>query len=159
MCLLSQMTARRFLPSMKWSGKGRRGLSPGGLRKRGFRTAIIERRFTSDFRVGEDDPAVALCGVDNGLARRALEDVGFGRIIEAGLGQGIRDFLGFRTHLLPGSRRARDIWPPDEEDPEIRIDLPAYQAMEATGADRCGLTQIAGRTVGAPFVGAIAVKP
>lgn len=124
--------------------------------RRGFRTAIIERRFCSDFQVGEDDPAVALCGVDNALARRAIEDVGFGTVIEAGLGHGIRDFLGFRTHLFPGSRNARDIWAPDEEDREIRIDLPAYQDLEATGADRCGLTQLAGRTVGAPFVGAVA---
>jgi hypothetical protein len=32
---------------------------------------------------------------------------------------------------------------------------PAYQALEATGADQCGLTKLAGRTVGAPFVGAV----
>lgn len=124
--------------------------------RRGFRTAIVERRFASDFRIGADDPAVALCGVDNALARSMLEDVGFARVIEAGLGHGVRDFLGFRTHLFPGSRKACDIWRGEEEDPEIRIDLAAYQSLEATGADRCGLTQLASRTVGAPFVGAVA---
>jgi len=123
---------------------------------RGFRTAIIERRFASDFRVGADDPAVALCGVDNALARSALEDAGFARVIEAGLGYGIRDYLGFRTHVFPGSRRAHDIWRAEENGREIRTDLPAYQALEATGADQCGLTKLAGRTVGAPFVGAVA---
>ena len=124
--------------------------------KRGFRTAIIERRFASDFRVGADDPAVALCGVDNALARSALEDAGFSRVIEAGLGYGIRDYLGFRTHVFPGSRRAHDIWRTEESGREVRTDLPAYQALEATGADQCGLTKLAGRTVGAPFVGAVA---
>jgi hypothetical protein len=123
---------------------------------RGFRTAIMERRFASDFRVGGDDPAVALCGVDNALARSTLEDVGFARVIEAGLGYGIRDYLGFRTHTFPGSRRAHDIWRAEENGWEIRTDLPAYQALEATGADQCGLTKLAGRTVGAPFVGAVA---
>jgi len=124
--------------------------------RRRFRTAIVERRFRPDFRVGTDDPAVALCGVDNALARAALEDVGFGRIIEAGLGGGTSDFLGFRTHVFPGARKAQDIWRCDAADSAIRLDLPAYKSLAASGADRCGLTQLAGRTVGAPFVGAIA---
>ena len=123
---------------------------------RGFETTIIERRFSSDFRVGSDDPSIALCGVDNALARSALEDVGFARVIEVALGAGTKDFLGFRTHLFPGSRRARDIWRAGDGGKETRIDLPAYESLAAAGANRCGLTQLAGRTVGAPFVGAIA---
>lgn len=124
--------------------------------RRGFKTAIVERRFGADFRVGAHEPSVALCGVDNALARSALEDVGFGRIVEAGLGGGTSDFLGFRTHLFPGARKARDIWRDAAPEKNVRLDLPAYQSLAATGADRCGLTQLAGRTVGAPFVGAIA---
>ncbi len=123
---------------------------------RGFKTSIVERRFAADFRVGADDPAVALCGVDNAFARGALEDAGFARVIEAGLGYGIRDYLGFRTHVFPGSRSARDIWRSGEDGREVSTDLPAYRALEASGADQCGLTQLAGRTVGAPFVGAVA---
>lgn len=124
--------------------------------RRGFRTAIVERRFSPDFKVGSDEPALALCGVDNALARSALENVGFARVIEAGLGSGISDFLGFRTHVFPGTRKARDIWQSGSESDGNRIDLPAYRALAAAGLDRCGLTQLAGRTVGAPFVGAIA---
>lgn len=124
--------------------------------RRGFRTAIVERRFAPDFRVASHEPAVALCGVDNELARSALEDVGFGRIVEAGLGGGTSDFLGFRTHIFPGARKARDIWSGGTTGDAARIDLPAYRSLAATGADRCGLTQLAGRTVGAPFVGAVA---
>lgn len=124
--------------------------------RRGFKSAIVERRFAADFRVSAHEPMVALCGVDNALARAALEDVGFGRIIEAGLGGGTSDYLGFRTHLFPGARKAHDIWHNEAAKKAIRIDLPAYRSLAAAGVDQCGLTQLAGRTVGAPFVGAIA---
>ena len=122
--------------------------------QRGFTTTIIERRFDSNFRVDSDEPELALCGVDNTLARSALEDVGFTKVIEAGLGGGTRDFLGFRTHVFPGARKARAVWKQSNANRNIRIDLPAYEKLAAAGFDRCGLTQLAGRTVGAPFVGA-----
>ena len=72
--------------------------------RRGFRTTIVERPFRADFQVSPHEPALALCGVDNPLARSALEDVGFEGVIEAGLGSGTSDFLGFRTHVFPGAR-------------------------------------------------------
>jgi len=125
---------------------------------RGFEAAIVERPFTADFRVSRNEPAVALCGVDNGLARSALEDVGFARVIEAGLGGGTRDFLGFRMHVFPGARQARELWTTAADDRTTLTDLPAYRALAAAGIDPCGLTQLAGRTVGAPFVGAIAAS-
>jgi len=124
--------------------------------QRGFVTSIVERSFAADFRVGPGEPSVALCGVDNALARMALEDVGFRRVIEAGLGKGTRDFLGFRTHVFPGPRKARELWKEEQKESEVNINLPAYKALADAGHDRCGLTQLAGRTVGAPFVGAIA---
>jgi hypothetical protein len=34
--------------------------------------------------------------------------------------------------------------------------MPAYQALKEAGMDPCGLTQLASRTVGVPFVGLIA---
>lgn len=126
--------------------------------KRGFRTRIVERAFAPNFRVEANEPSVALCGVDNALARTALEEVGFTRVIEAGLGKGTSDFLAFRTHTFPGSRCASDLWSDADESDGVTIDLPAYKALAAAGLDRCGLTQLAGLTVGAPFVGAIAAS-
>ena len=128
----------------------------GWAEQRGFKTATIERKFNSDFRVHSDEPSLALCGVDNEPARSVLENVGFSKVIEAGLGGGTDDFLGFRTHVFPGGRRAKDIWEPVEINRVARIDLPAYEKFAIDGVDQCGLTQLAGRTVGAPFVGAIA---
>src|SRR5262249_25246637 len=61
---------------------------------RGFRTAIVERPFAADFKIQPREPSVALVGVDNALARQSMEDVGFARVVEAGLGRGPQDFLG-----------------------------------------------------------------
>jgi hypothetical protein len=123
---------------------------------RGFQTRLVERRFEAGFRVNADEPQVALSGVDNPAARRALEDVGFVRVLEAGLGEGVSDFLGIRLHSFPAKRSARAVWPEEGERATADVDKPAYLEMAEQGADECGLTLLAGRTVGAPFVGAVA---
>ena len=122
---------------------------------RGFKTSIIERTFAADFRIQARDPAVALIGVDNGLARQAVEEVGFERVIEAGLGRGPQDFLGFDVHTFPASKLAREVWQGGASS-EINIDHPAYAALLSASKDRCGTLRLAGRSIGAPFVGATA---
>jgi hypothetical protein len=59
---------------------------------------------------------------------------------------------------LPASRRAADIWSKQVGDPtsDDIEQQPAYQKLKADGMDACGLTQLASRTVGVPFVGLIA---
>jgi hypothetical protein len=60
-------------------------------------------------------------------------------------------------HTFPATRRAREMWSrhigESEAAPET---MPAYQRLKAAGMDSCGLTQLASRTVGVPFVGLIA---
>ncbi len=124
---------------------------------RGFKTAIVERSFSADFRVGLREPAVALIGVDNALGRQAVEDVGFERVIEAGLGRGPQDFLGIDLHTFPASKPAREIWR-ETAASEADIAQPAYAAMLEQSKDRCGTVRLAGRTIGAPFVGAVAAS-
>ncbi|MCL4239724.1 MAG: thiamine biosynthesis protein ThiF [Dehalococcoidia bacterium] len=123
---------------------------------RGFRTTIVERRFAADFKVSIEEPNVALCGVDNALARAALEDVGFERVIEAGLGTGTQEYLAFQVHTFPATRSARSLWGRGGSavSAESLVERPAYRALAVEGLDECGLTTLAGRTVGAPFVGA-----
>lgn len=121
---------------------------------RGFAATIQERLFEADFRRQPDEPAVALCGLDNGLGRRALDQVGFDFVVEAGLGRGYRDFRAIRLHTLPASRSATQIWRAESaaDGPKHQ---PAYTGMLARGElDRCGVTLLAGKAVGAPFVGA-----
>jgi hypothetical protein len=124
--------------------------------RRGFTTAIHERLFDASFRRQDDEPAVALCGLDNGAGRQALDQVGFDLVVEAGLGRGHRDFRAIRLHTLPASRPASQIWRGTQADDQVE-DRPAYKGMLTSGAlDRCGVTLLAGKAVGAPFVGAAA---
>ena len=122
---------------------------------RGFRTQIIERRFSDNFCVDPQEPVVALIGVDNTLARTFAASTGFSRVIEAGLGAGEQDFLGVSMHTLPAQKSAREIWPiPVAASKDL--DKPAYRDLVQRTGDTCGTTNLAGRTVGAPFVGAFA---
>ena len=123
---------------------------------RGFRTSLVERRFADDFKVTGDEPRVALCGVDNAPSRADLEDVGFERVIEAGLGAGTQEYLAFQTHTLPARRSARQRWGAQgyQTNGNHVADNPAYRELAQDGLDDCGITTLAGRTVGASFVGA-----
>jgi hypothetical protein len=124
--------------------------------RRGFETAICERRFDAGFTRRDDEPSVALCGLDNALGRRALDGVGFGLVVEAGLGRGHRDFRTMRLHVLPGTRPASEIWREREAQPAPKVS-PAYEDLLERGElDKCGMTLLAGKAVGAPFVGAVA---
>lgn len=124
--------------------------------RRGFSTVVQERLFDASFRCQDGEPAVALCGLDNGVGRQALDQVGFDFVVEAGLGRGHRDFRAVRLHTMPASRPASQIWRDAQADDQVE-DRPAYQGLLASGAlDRCGVTLLAGKAVGAPFVGATA---
>jgi len=122
---------------------------------RGFEASIVERDFASNFVIGPREPSVALIGVDNALARQAIEDVGFGRVIEAGLGRGPQDFLGIDLHTFPVSKPAREVWSQAGAS-DADITLPAYRAMLEQSGDRCGTIRLAGCSIGAPFVGSAA---
>ncbi len=123
--------------------------------QRGFRTRIVERRFAANFEINAEEPQVALCGVDNQAARAALEDVGFTQIIEAGLGRGTEEYLAFQMHCFPAERTARQRWKSvDVTKSDDAFEKPAYESLAAQGVDKCGITMLANRSVGASFVGA-----
>lgn len=124
--------------------------------QRGFATVLHERMFAADFKRQAEEPGVALCGLDNAVGRRALDQVGFDFIVEAGLGRGHRDFRTMRLHVLPGRRTAAEIWKRRREDEKVE-ERPAYGKLLEDGVlDRCGMTLLASKAVGAPFVGSVA---
>lgn len=124
--------------------------------RRGFETCVCERRFDAGFTRRDDEPGVALCGLDNALGRRALDGVGFDLVVEAGLGRGHRDFRTMRLHVLPGTRPASEIWR-ERAALSAPAPAPAYEDLLRRGElDKCGMTLLAGKAVGAPFVGAVA---
>jgi hypothetical protein len=122
------------------------------MERRGFRTSIVERRFDEAFHVRTDEPQVALFGVDNALARRALGEVGFKLVVEAGLGSGAKDFRAIRVHTFPGPKDPRDLWGAPARE-VANADTRAYAHLKSLGLDQCGVTLLAGKAVGAPFVG------
>lgn len=125
------------------------------LEARGYQTALVERRFDEFQRVGAIEPRVALFGVDTPAARRVLEGAGFSHVIDAGLGSGYRDFKAIRVRTFPGPSSAAGLWAANVDEPKV-VKAPAYQALLAAGADPCGVTTLATRSVGAPFVGCVA---
>jgi hypothetical protein len=125
---------------------------------RGFTTTICERLFDASVRRQIGEPAIGICGLDNALGRLALDKAGFDFVVEAGLGRGHRDFRTMRIHTLPNGRAANSLWSSDGIAEAVE-EVPAYQAMLTNSElDKCGVTLLAGRAVGAPFVGAAAAS-
>lgn len=139
-------------------GKKKTRTTAAWAEQRGFNVSIHERLFGADFARQPDEPSVALCGLDNALGRRALDQVGFDFVVEAGLGRGHSDFRTIRLHTLPAARSAATIWIAADRSEDLG-DRPGYQKMLTDGdLDRCGITLLAGKGVGAPFVGAVAAS-
>lgn len=125
--------------------------------RRGFTASIHERMFDADFQRQGSEPGVALCGLDNAEGRRALDQVGFDMVIEAGLGRGYRDFRTMRLHTLPGPHPSAELWKQAAPAGGIVEDRPAYARLMAEGIlDQCGMTMLAGKAIGAPFTGSVA---
>lgn len=124
------------------------------LESRGFKTSIVERRFDENCKVQAQEPRTAFLGVDNIAARRVLEGAGFRLAIDAGLGSGYTDFRCIRVRTFPGPSRAADLWSSESEGTQTLAK--AYQRLLEDGAEPCGVTTLASRAVGAPFVGCVA---
>jgi hypothetical protein len=156
-CLALSNDSTSILTSGDVLGRMKTRWTAEWLEARGFITHLEERRFGDWTRRQGDEPAVALCGVDNAIARTALEDVGFGLVIESGLGAGPESFRNFAMHTFPGSRLAKELWPTtlSIQAPDVSH-MPAYADLKGKGADACGLAQLSSRTVGVPFVGLVA---
>ncbi len=134
------------------------------LESRGLATFISERRFGAGFAGDATEPAMALAGFDKPEPRRSLEAAGLAYAVDAGLGRGAR-YLDIVLQSFPGSRRAADAFPEaPARSPGDLAAAPAYAAaireLEARGMSRdaaaCGVAELAGRTAGAAFVGAVA---
>ncbi|MDR5751295.1 MULTISPECIES: hypothetical protein [unclassified Caballeronia] len=143
------------LTATKDNGRKKTRVVAEWLESRGFSTAIVERYFSGDTRKGQGEPSLLFCGVDNPEARRELENVGASLIIEAGLGSRHDDFQSVRMHSFPASRTTAQTWPQKpQREPVLGnfyVDL-----LEKGELGQCGVVELAGKAVGAAFVGAFA---
>ena len=147
-------------------GRTKARIVAAALESLGIKTRIVERRFDKGFRPFGDEPTLAFAGFDDPQPRRLLEEAGFLRSVDAGVGAGLPQYLEGVIHAFPSSVDAREAFP-DRGDQAVAVAnvlaKPAYQneraRREAEGAvvdPGCGVDQIAGRSVGAAFVGAVA---
>lgn len=129
----------------------------------GFHTRISERAFDSHTKRTAEEPALALAGFDDPAPRQELEGANFGLIVDAGLGAGVQHYHDIVIHSFPSGLQAKSAFP-SRPSASRRMDQAAYQELirrkeeagQSKGEAECGVLEIAGRTVGAAFVGATA---
>lgn len=132
----------------------------GKLEGIGFKTRLVERRIDDSFIRHTDEPGLAVSGFDNFAARRALGSAGFDRTVDAGLGSGFDNYLDVLVRSFGGSFDGRSIYqdPPSAREHVLgagyELQVAEEMASGQSEADaRCGLIDVAGKSVGASFVG------
>lgn len=139
-------------------GRPKTRLVAEALEDAGFKTRIIERRLGGDLRVTDAEMHhVALLGVDNLVTRQLISNVGWCHAIDVGLGTGATNFDSILLRRFPGRLTSNQIrgWISDDVAP---IRIPGTQAFEDLRKEfeECGVIEVAGKAVGASFVGIVA---
>jgi hypothetical protein len=136
------------------------------LENLGMQTGIVERLFDETLWPDGDEPLLALVGFDKPEPRRQLGGLPdrprFGRVVDAGLGAGPVEYSEMLIHTFPSQLDPATSFP--EARPRRTEMAEAYSeeldrriaAGDDPGEAACGMTTIAGITVGAAFVGAVA---
>jgi hypothetical protein len=160
--------ATGLLVPAAWTQELKTRLVSRRLEALGFQTLISERLFGERTPRQPDEPGLAIAGFDRPEPRRALDAAGFDYAVDLGLGGGPDHYLDIVMHSFPSGLSSATAFTgraaqPDEE----LLDRPAYRkwfsdlmAGGPASAEqiRCGLLEIAGRTAGAAFVGAVAAS-
>lgn len=127
------------------------------VRRKGFDVRRIDRYLTAEDRVREGDPRLALSGTDTRDARRRLASTGFSCIIDAGLGRTAKNYDRLRVTLFDAERQVADHFSRDafavQEEPGVNA--VAYRKLRED-IGQCGMIEIAGSSVAACYVSAIA---
>ena len=124
---------------------------------KGFDIRRIDRRLVAGDRIDNDDPRLALSGVDKIAARKLMAAVGFDCIADAGLGRTAADFDRYRVSVFDQTRPIDQHFATAQDEPvkgEI-LNQEAYRRLEAE-IGPCGTAEVAGASVAAPYVSAIA---
>jgi hypothetical protein len=140
-------------------------LAADWLEARGFRPRLVERPFDRGTTrcLGDPiaDPGLALCGFDRRGPRDILDDCGFDKVIECGLGGRADNFDAMDLHVLPHpTKHSSALWPiKSEGNDQERIEQlvknnPVYRQIAQR--QHCGHVELAGLAVAVPFVGAVA---
>lgn len=129
----------------------------------GFLTRLVERQFDAETRPQPDEPRWVLGGLDRPEPRRWIYGAGFDRFIDAGIGDDARTYLDILVQTFPSQQDSQNAFPamaPTRTVPSApayeQIANDAIAAGASAGDAQCGVIELAGRAVGAAFVGAAA---
>lgn len=96
---------------------------------------------------------VAIIGVDNLPARRQTSGIGWPLAIDLGLGDRADTFDSIMLRRFPGSQRSDQVTAWQAEPGPVTVPAtPAFTDLEARHG-QCGITELAGKAVGAAFAG------
>jgi hypothetical protein len=139
------------------AGERKTRLVATALDRVGYDTYIIERPMDGSISLSPADVHVALLGVDNLATRRLISTIGWRFAIDAGLGAGPVDFSSIMVRRFPGETTSHDVagWADPSPSPPITPKSPAFEDLRRR-TDACGFVELAGKAVGASFVGAVA---
>ncbi|WFU80743.1 hypothetical protein QA645_41075 [Bradyrhizobium sp. CIAT3101] len=145
----------QLLTQPSWIGRTKVRCAADWAERVGFRTVLNERKFLMTSGPDQDEPRVALAGVDNLNARRFAASAGFDLLIDAGLGSTANEAFDVRLHAFPGSRTPFDAWPEadsSERDGEGNVVKRGnIQSLVQAGVlDECGAITIENQPVGVP---------
>jgi hypothetical protein len=154
-----------LLADSRCIGERKTRVVSGRLKDVGFGTALVERAFDDHCRRQHGEPMLALAGFDKPGPRRHLDPElrDFNLVVDGGIGTGPQHYLDILVHSFPGSLTTTDAFPDSVSDAEPDITQPAYQHLAqelmqqgaSEGEARCGVLEIAGRSVAAAFVGVV----
>lgn len=124
---------------------------------KGFDVRRIDRRLSANDRLDDEDPRVALSGVDKIAARTLMTGTGFDCIVDAGLGRTAKDFDRYRVSVFDRTRSIESHFA-GMTDEKPGVPLPSgetYRQLEKE-IGTCGAAEIFGASVAAPYVSVVA---
>ncbi|WP_315731550.1 MULTISPECIES: hypothetical protein [unclassified Bradyrhizobium] len=124
---------------------------------KGFDVRRVDRRLGAGDRLDDNDPRVALSGVDKIAARKLMAGTGFDCIVDAGLGRTANDFDRYRVSVFDRARTIDGHFAAvgDEKEATSLPTEEAYRRLEEE-IGRCGAAEILGASVAVPYVSAVA---
>jgi hypothetical protein len=140
----------QILTKPHWIGRKKPRSAAEWADDAGFRTTLVERRFVAGSCRANEEPGLALVGVDNLAARRAAASSNFDLVLDAGLGATAPEIFDIRLHAFPGIRSPDQAWPEPKPEAERPLDRVLQDLVDAGRIDRCGAVTIAGRSLGVP---------
>ncbi|HVZ81862.1 MAG TPA: hypothetical protein VHE12_13830 [bacterium] len=150
-----------ILTSKKDFGRRKGALVGDWVLARKFTLARYDRRFDETFHRQDGEPTILISGLDSLKVRKKLGGAGFDFIIDAGLGNSALTYHQFRLNVFYDEFQPEEHFRGQEDDENARVQkklaLPVYQ-RELTGNAKkdCGVAEIAGASVAAPFVSGLA---